>query len=80
MSAGFASSSLPGLGDQVAQQIIASARSPLLGADTYSVPGLGTLAPRGFVSCFVTDFLTCDIPSDDAKIGHPMPKGAEPNP
>jgi hypothetical protein len=33
-SAGFASSSLPGLGDQVAQQIIASARGPLLGADT----------------------------------------------
>ena len=28
MSAGFASSSLPGLGDQVAQQIIASAQAP----------------------------------------------------
>jgi len=28
VSAGFASSSLPGLGDQVAQQIIASAQAP----------------------------------------------------
>jgi len=48
VSAGFASSSLPGLGDQVAQQIIASARGSLMGADTHSLLDGDPVAPRGF--------------------------------